>query len=162
MFALLNNNRIGHGATSTATSPYRLYMEPNVLYSHRVSQIAAGFYSSFALVDDGTLYAWGDVWGQSSIVYSVPTKTSSMTGLVNIFSNNANGVFALNATGTLFALGRGYDGELGIGSSPAYASALTRVLIPSPVIAVYPTTLTAAALTSTGILYVWGQNSVGK
>jgi alpha-tubulin suppressor-like RCC1 family protein len=137
-------------------------MEPNVLNSHRVSQIAAGHYSSFALVDDGTVYAWGDVWGQGSIVYSVPTKLSTFTGIVNIFASSAYALYAMNASGILFAAGRGTDGELGIGSSPAQVSTLTRVLLPAPVVAVYTSQFAAAALTTTGILYAWGKNDIGR
>jgi alpha-tubulin suppressor-like RCC1 family protein len=136
-------------------------MESNVLNSHRVSQIAAGHYASFALVDDGTVYAWGDVWGQNALVYSVPTKLS-FTGIVNIFANNAYALYAMNASGILFASGRGTDGELGIGTSPTQVSTLTRVLLPSPVVAVYPSSFAATALTTTGILYAWGKNDIGR
>lgn len=86
-----------------------------------IVQIAAGGYTSLALKNDGTVWAWGsnETWllGMSGSLYSsVPVQ---IKGLDNVQSIQTNGdvVLALKSDGTLWGWGDNGSGELGNGKA---------------------------------------------
>src|SRR5438105_2496912 len=93
---------------------------------------------------------------------ATPAHVSGLTGVVAI----AGGYFhslALRSDGTVWAWGRNYEGQLGIGSfsknSPPYGSAIpVQVSGLTGVVAIAGGYFHSLALRSDGTVWAWGQN----
>ncbi len=104
-----------------------------------VTQVAAGFGTSYALGSNGTVWAWGnDQYGQmgngtmkETEYFPEPAQVKKLTGVVAIASGFAT-AYALTSSGKVWAWGDGVKGELGNGgttssSEPVEVSKLTEV-----------------------------------
>jgi alpha-tubulin suppressor-like RCC1 family protein len=148
-----------------------------------VSQVAAG-QSGYAVVNDGTLLAWGTnstgqlgdgtTTNRSTPVYVCAVGTLSSCSLatgntlqnvVTTFGSSlSNSGYAVQSDGTLLAWGINANGQLGDGSRtqrnvPVQISGLGGS---SGVIAVGAGDLHALAIKGDGTLYSWGNNSSGQ
>jgi alpha-tubulin suppressor-like RCC1 family protein len=161
------NYRLGDwSSTAAKTSPYRVWLD-SVLVRRRVSQICAGYSFSVALVDDAQLYGWG--LGYNGVGSSATPVAFNVTGnkrIVRIACVGGAGTYALDSTGALYSWSTSSSfGEAGTGTSSASAQAST-ALTGFPVGTVFKNVFagpnSGAALTTTGILYVWGRNQNGQ
>ena len=131
------------------------------------SQVAGGNFSSYALQNTGTLWAWGyNVQGQlgqgNTINYSSPVQVGALTVWRQIAVNSTSATaLALQSAGTLWAWGFNGFGQIGNSnsnnqSSPVQIGALTTwTKIASGGYSSY-------ALQSNGTLWAWGLNSQGQ
>jgi alpha-tubulin suppressor-like RCC1 family protein len=97
------------------------------------SKVAGGYYSSFAIKTDGTLWCWGSNFagglGLGDVVNrSSPVQVGALTNWSGIFGNNFS-ILAIKNDGTLWAWGQNNTGGLGLGdannrSSPVQVGAL--------------------------------------
>jgi alpha-tubulin suppressor-like RCC1 family protein len=147
-----------------------------------VAQIAAGAYHSLALTSTGQLYAFGDnYWGQlgaatndKSPDYTSANPTPTLvtlpgaSGPVTEIAAGAWFSLAVTSTGQLYAFGSNYFGQLGDRTNN-----LTEEPNPTPTLVTLPgasgpvTQIAAGyahslALTSSGQLYAFGENSSGQ
>ncbi len=135
-----------------------------------VKSIAAGAYHNLALTTDGHVWAWGDnssgQLGNGAIGIDsstpVPVGTPPLQGIVAIAAGLYHSL-AVDANGTVYAWGDNSIGQLGISAAQYYYSD-----VPVPVSGVAGISKVAAgrfhsvALTTTGEVWTWGDNSSGQ
>jgi alpha-tubulin suppressor-like RCC1 family protein len=131
-----------------------------------VTAIAAGADSVYALRRDGTVWAWGDgSFGALGIRTGHPfvDQPVRIRGLEHVVSITAGAVtgYAIVRDGTVWAWGRGVDGELGDGSTGNQAVP-TRVLKLTGVIKLAGGGTMAYALDRHGLLWAWGSDLYGQ
>ncbi len=136
--------------------------------------VAAANVSSFALLEDGTVYSWGSAWGfgtlgdgtksgQRLTPGPVLTSAGALTGVVQLVGRD-NDVVALTGDGTVFSWGSypapsQADGEVPpTGSAGGQAVATPMVGLPTDVRVRKVLTEQAlfAALMEDGAVYTWG------
>jgi hypothetical protein len=86
-----------------------------------ISALAMGGHSSYALLNDGTVMAWGyNVDGQlgngTTVDSNVPTAVSLLTGVTAI-AGSSESALACKSDGTVWGWGRNVMGELGQGTN---------------------------------------------
>ena len=133
-----------------------------------VSQIYASTYSSYALMNDGTVKAWGYNSGSalgineynSSYFTPVPTTITGLSGVKQISCGNQT-VYALLNNGTVKAWGNNNCGQIGLGNTGSYISP---VIIPSleGVKQIVGGSSYCLALKNDGKVYSWGNNNYGE
>jgi alpha-tubulin suppressor-like RCC1 family protein len=97
------------------------------------SKVAGGYYNSFAIKTDGTLWCWGSNFagglGLGDVVdRSSPVQIGALTNWSGIFASSFN-LLAIKTDGTIWSWGRNSYGELGLNdtanrSSPVQVGAL--------------------------------------
>ncbi len=160
------DGQLGTGNTVNTTSPVRVDMPAGV----RFDAVAAGYDQSMALSAQGGVYTWGkDDYGQAGIgVFShgvvKPTRVSLPRGATaTAIGAGSYHDLAVTSTGAVYDWGLNSTGQLGNGGTKDSDV---------PVKAHLPTGVTATAvagaaghslaLTSTGAVYAWGDNSDGQ
>ena len=156
-----------------------------------VKQVAAGGSHSLALLENGTVLAWGNNFygqlGQGTIdgpetcetpgytnpVHSCSTSPIAVPGLTGVVAvaAGANASFALLENGTVLGWGLNEFGELGDGDAgvePCGEGASRCNLAPTPVSGLSHVTAIASgqahslALLSDGTVMAWGSNNTGE
>ncbi len=165
------NHRGQLGTGSTSTSPSTSPVKVSGLNSGFVS-VAAGNDFSFALRNDGVLFAWGanpaGVLGENtqSDRYT-PTQVCNVTGLAcqaNRYAAIAAGdghAIAIKTDGSLWAWGYGGEGQLGNGSN-ANSMVPIRVGTSNDWIAVAAGSNHSVGLKADGSVWAWGYNNHGQ
>ncbi len=138
-----------------------------------MSQIAAGAQSSYALTDDGSLYAWG--WndfgqlGTAGTRQALPTlvSTAPISAPIKKLTAGRYAAYALTTTGQVYAWGRDNLGQLGDGGSTTQNTpvAALRGDIPSgvPVDDIASSSSSDHVLVRAGgVIYAWGSNAYGQ
>jgi len=120
---------------------------------------------SVAVLDDGTVWAWGDnTYGQlgsgTTAGSALPVRVVGLTEIVGVASGDYH-CLAVKSDGTAWAWGRNQYGQLGDGSttnrtSPVMVSGLTSV------VAVAAGVSHSMALCSDGTVWAWGYNADGE
>jgi alpha-tubulin suppressor-like RCC1 family protein len=167
--------QLGTGTTATDSVPTLVPLPSGV---HSWTAISAGAYHSYAIGDDGNIYAWGfNSFGQlgngtsdggNSATASHPTpaaitKPSSVTSWKSVVAGNNYGLAIAN-NDSLYAWGRDANGQLGQGNS---TDATSPIVVPVPSGATKWTKVFAGAFYNLAIadndsLYVWGQDNNGN
>jgi Putative Ig domain/Regulator of chromosome condensation (RCC1) repeat len=129
-----------------------------------VVAVAAGFHTSYAVLADGSLWAWGDGTGGQlgdglGMSSATPVRVANLTGVVAA-AGGSESAYALKADGTVWAWGDNAAGELGNGST---ANSLVPVQVTSltGVVGIAALTFGAYALTSDGSVWSWGPGIFG-
>ncbi len=165
----LGNGQSGAGAESDVPVPVSA---PAGWTGRKVIAIAAGAAHSLALLDDGTVWAWGlgasGQLGNGEFVSSpvpAPVQVSAPAGwagkkVIAIAAGDEHSL-ALLDDGTVWGWGRGDIGQLGDGSGadsniPVQAQALTGVT------AIACGNLYSVAIGSGGTVWTWGDNTEGQ
>nr|XP_034175491.1 RCC1 and BTB domain-containing protein 1-like isoform X1 [Osmia lignaria] len=130
----------------------------NSVRNEHITDIACGCYHSLALTNKGKVYSWGGI----GIRINVPMKMT--TGLIDeyIVSVTCGMAFNMIVTdmGKIYSWGENSEGQLGIGNNsrqknPCEVAALDGIVIEKVVCGCVHT----LALSTTGVLYVWGGNN---
>ncbi|MGB4549962.1 MAG: carboxypeptidase regulatory-like domain-containing protein [Syntrophales bacterium] len=132
----------------------------------RVTAIAAGGFHSLALLDDGTVWAWGvGTSGQLGNGQfdnsSVPVQVQGLTGITAIACGGYHSM-AVGSGGTVWTWGDNIDGRLGWDTAGWPSSIPDQVTGLSGVISVAGGDYHSMAVTSTGTVWAWGLNSEGR
>jgi alpha-tubulin suppressor-like RCC1 family protein len=132
-----------------------------------VVQVAAGHYSSYALLSDGTVRAWGwNATGQlgdgTTTTRLTPVTVSGLTGVVQV-AGGRDFALARKSDGTVWAWGLGSSGELGNGSTATHT---TPVRVDSTHLT-HAVDITAGrdhgiAIQAGGTVWAWGENGSGE
>jgi len=130
-------------------------------------QVIGTHSSSYAIKQDGTLWAWGynglyGQLGQNNLTsYSSPVQVGSLTNWKQIGGTTSFGVAAIKTDGTLWTLGANDYGQLGLGdiiprSSPTQVGSLTNWK------QVNVARQHTVAVKTDGTLWAWGGNGAGQ
>jgi alpha-tubulin suppressor-like RCC1 family protein len=177
-------NALGLGHNNLV-DPHTLYVVPGVA---GVVAVAAGPGTSFAVLTDGRVMAWGaggsgqlgitpraefETQAQPRIRVNAPTPLSVSVDAVDLSARNDH-VLALARDGSVWAWGRGDNGQLGIGPLPTVnfktRSARVEPFVPYPVriqeladvAAISTGNDHSMALMKDGTVRVWGSNKYGQ
>jgi alpha-tubulin suppressor-like RCC1 family protein/sugar lactone lactonase YvrE len=130
-----------------------------------VVQVSAGFYSSTALLKDGTVWAWGwnglgSVGDGSTTDRKTPVRVSGLTNVISIDSGYFHNL-AVKADGTVWSWGYNALGQLGDGtvsqrSKPVQVRDLTGVK------SVSAGAYHSLALKNDGTVWSWGWNALNQ
>ena len=161
-WGLNSSGQLGNGTTGNSSTPVPLF-------GPAITQIAAGFGHSLALTYYGSVLAWGDnTYGQlgngSTTSSSSPVAVSLPSGTtVTAIASGLNQSMALTSTGQVLAWGYNLNGQLGNGTI-TNSSTPVQVSLPSgtTATAIAGGYLHSLALTSSGHVLAWGDNSVGQ
>lgn len=138
--------------------------------------VAAGLNYTLALTTTGQLYSFGDNdFGENGFAAdSVPHPTPTLVtlpgaiGAIVQVAAGENSSLALTATGQVFGWGDNFDGALGFhtaNENTDAANAPQQLTLPNeigPVIDIAEGTDFGLAVTSSGQIYAWGDNSRGQ
>ncbi len=157
--------QLGNGTTANSSTPVVVSLPSGTT----ITAIAGGGNHSLVLTSTGQLFAWG--WNQQGQLGNGNTTSSSTPIMVSLPSGTSviaigggdQHSLALTSSGQVLAWGRNFEGQLGNGSTTSSSSPVA-VSLPSG------TTVTAIAagrnyslaLTSTGHVLAWGDNSSGQ
>jgi alpha-tubulin suppressor-like RCC1 family protein len=171
------SGQVGNGATSSWVTQPTQVLAPNSQTGPDIQNIVAvatGSNHSLALENTGKVYAWGDnsygQLGDGDTALAMQTKpvyvkTSGVpfTSVVQVTANGTNS-FALQGNGSAYSWGDNTIGELGNGMINPATPVTPANLSPAQVGSL--TTLTSvanqSALTSTGTVWTWGDDTNGR
>lgn len=128
-----------------------------------VRAVVAGPSSTLALLEEGSAWAWGQL--PPGLVParrepSTPTRVDSPSPVVDA-ALGANHALLLLADGTVLAVGRNTQGQLGLGST-APVQTPTRVPGLSDIVRVAVGSVHSVALRRDGTVFAWGDNGEGQ
>ena len=156
---------VGNLSTTDVSSPVLVSGPASTSWS----AVAAGFESSFGITNIGVLYAWGyNFYGElginSTTTVSSPVLVSGPAGASwSVVSAGASHTLGVTTTGLLYGWGYNNSGQVGVNSLSTISSP---VLVSGPAATSWSTVAAGAlhslALTSTKLLYGWGQNTSGQ
>lgn len=167
-----NLGRLGHGDNEDQLIPKKV----EALDDANIVQIENGNGVSYAVDDEGNLYAWGQnsngQLGQGDEVHrSLPTKVAALDDetVVDVSSGTSHTV-VLTADGDVYAFGSNIDGQIG---SPdgldedgkpirEILSPLRVEGLPNNVVSITADTKASFAVTADGKVYGWGENKFGQ
>jgi len=117
--------------------------------------VAGGHQATFGLKKDGTVWSAGSGYGW---LKNKPTIMAGLSGVTAIAARNIN-VLALKGDGTVWAWGGNLRGELGNAAFHSETSTTPlRVGTLTGIVAIASGGDHAAAVTSQGVVWAWGQN----
>jgi len=130
--------------------------------------VAAGRFHSLAVLSNGTVRAWGYNYngqlgtGTNGVATSTnrPVQVSDMHDAVGVAAGGSHSL-ALLSNGTVWAWGRGEEGQLG-NSSNSPANRPVRVSILTNIVGVAAGYNSSFALESDGSMWAWGANGTGQ
>jgi len=133
-----------------------------------VSQLAAGWHTSGAVMADGTVWTWGLNDGNRGLGYdsggadvTTPRQVPGLSGITQLaLSDEPDNGYAVGPGGTVWAWGDNSEGQLGNGTTTPSA---TPVLVPglSGITQVAAGDQYALARGSDGSVWAWGANGAG-
>ena len=175
-----NQLGIGTGISTEEWAPVQVHGANNVGFLTGVTAISAGYYHSFAIKSDGTVWAWGrNNLGQLGIGESgtgtdkgAPVQVLGKDGdgyLTDITEISGGGFhsLALKSDGTVWAWGSEALGSLGIGtygirSTPVQVHDADNIDFLTGVTAISAGLYHSLALGSDGTVWAWGGNARGQ
>ena len=131
--------------------------------SREVVDCAAGLDFCIAVLEDGTVWTWGDnTYGQlgngTTVSSASPVQVIGITNAAAVAAGDHQ-AYMVTADGILYAWGRNDEGQLGIGS-------VQNQTLPVQVFSQYCSKVDAGGNTAAALLsncvYVWGSNSYGQ
>ena len=171
-YALLDDGQVWawgddlEGQIGVAGQWYQTTVPVEVSDLKSVIAIAGGQNTAYALVQNGTVWAWGsngqdELGNAADLAQQLPVRVHRVTEVVSL-SAGAFSVYALRRDGNVWAWGDNGFGQLGTGSSdpgPGVPHELTRL---SDVTALSGGASNGYALVRNGTVWAWGDNSLGQ
>ena len=160
------NGRLGTGATVMRATPAAVTGLPGV-----VAQIGAGGAHTCALLENGSLYCWGQntlaQLGDTNRVdvRSTPAVVANISGAIRQFALGSDFSCVMTDGNVVRCWGSGADGRLGRGTESNIGSAtLKRPIsgLPSTVYQASQAPNFGCAATEAGAAYCWGINEYGQ
>ena len=166
-----NNGQLGNGTTTNSDVPVKVDLPSGVT----PVAVLAGWYYSFALGADGTLYAWGgNVQGQlglgNTTSESLPVKVPFPSGVTK-WTGMYGGIYfaaAMGNDGNLYESGYNQYGQLGNGTATGTSSGVMefqKANMPAGVTGWNQIACTGSSVLAIGnndTLYAWGYGGSGE
>jgi alpha-tubulin suppressor-like RCC1 family protein len=155
--------KVTDGKAAMATRPFAITVRASDT-DPTLPMIVTGVWTTYALREDGTVWAWGkNDFGQlgSTQVTGSPVPLQ-IPGLTNVRSIEAGSysAFAVKTDGTVWAWGDNNYGQLGNGTKTKTSNP-TQVIGLTGVEEVISLGVTTVALKSDGTVWAWGDGSTG-
>jgi uncharacterized repeat protein (TIGR02543 family) len=161
-----NLGQLGDGTNTSRSTPVQVQGLPA---SDAVTRIAAGSYHSLAVTRSGQVWAWGYNYHGELGDYTTTTRLTpvQVQGLpqsdpVTGIAAGNNHSLAVTRSGQVWAWGYNYYGELGDYTTTNRLSAVQVQGLTGPVRAVAAGNYLSMAMTQSGQVLVWGDNSYGQ
>jgi len=164
-FGSNSNGQLGNGSTSNSNVPIQL-TGTGFQLGGVFNAVAAGQLTSFAIRNDGTVWAWGqNNYGQlgdgTTIQRTSPVQVTGLSGTVTEIASGNYHTLALKSNGTVWAWGYNVFGQLGNGitsnsSVPVPVNGLTGI------VAIAAGQYHSIALKNDNTVWVWGLNGNGQ
>jgi alpha-tubulin suppressor-like RCC1 family protein len=163
LYAMGNNTfgELGDGNTTASTSPVLAGGLPGT-----VSQVAAGYETSAALLTNGTVWTWGHGYYAGlgyadSGTVSTPRPVAGLRGITEIAMSGEGNGYAVAANGSVWAWGDNSHGQLGNGTT---TESWTPVQVPglTGIVNVAAGPYYVLALRQDGTVWAWGDNNGGE
>jgi len=155
--------QVGDGVTQFTSAPVRVNGLPR-----RARSVTAGWNRSFAVLEDGTLWAWGEhsyMALGAPIVHSGLPFQVNLPGPVRSVADGQSFTLALLENGDVWAWGFDNHGQLGL-ESTTYESAIVpqpaRIPSLSGVVKIAAGLDHSLAVMSDGTVRSWGANNAGQ
>jgi alpha-tubulin suppressor-like RCC1 family protein len=161
-----STGQLGLGPASLMTTPRIIDQLPR----GKIYMLSAGYAHSVAVTETGSIYTWGNnAFGQLgfrniSVDFTYPSKVHSLddTRIVYVCAGFAHTV-ALTDQGVVYAWGANDKGQLGLeGFTATYTPSVVTGLMGKKVTRVSCGYDTTAAVTEKGLVYTFGDNSLGQ
>jgi alpha-tubulin suppressor-like RCC1 family protein len=159
--------QLGNGSTTNHVSPVYVKLPAG----SKVTAVRAGCEFSLALTAGGQVLAWGDnLYGQLGDGTTTSTGTPAKvhisvpgTGHVTALFAGCYHSLAQTSTGKVLAWGRNAEGQLGDGTiTDSHTAVKVRLPTGTTVTAVSAGCLHSLALTASGKVLAWGDNTAGQ
>jgi alpha-tubulin suppressor-like RCC1 family protein len=129
--------------------------------------VSASGSHTVALKKDGSIWAWGEnFWGQlgdgTNTDRNAPVQEATRTTVWTAVSAGSNHTVALKKDGSIWAWGRNYSGQLGIGSNTNRNTPVQEATRATDWAAVAACDEYTVALKKDGTLWAWGLNGFGQ
>src|SRR6266699_759058 len=158
-FGSNQSGELGNGTTAASYLPVPASGPPGT-----VRQIAAGYFTSAALISDGTVWAWGSNnsgalgTGSSGGWVATPQQVPGLSSVTQIALGIVD-VYAVRSDGTLWAWGFNQSGQLGNGTT---AASYQPVRVPGLTgITEVAANWASFAVRADGTLFGWGADDDG-
>jgi len=153
--------QLGNGSTSDSALPVTV-----TNLSGGVATIAAGNSYSCALTMSGSVQCWGlnqngQLGNGSTSSSSTPVAVTNLSNVAAITAGEAH-TCALMTSGGVQCWGSNGNGQLGNGSTTDSSTPVAVTNLTGNVVAIVAGGYHTCALTSTGVVQCWGQNSQGQ
>ena len=127
--------------------------------------IIGNYFSVYAILEDGSLYAWGNnesgkLGVGDEVNKNTPTKVN-LPGKIKELITTGWSVYAILEDGSLYAWGSNESGKLGVGDE-VNKNTPTKVNLPGKIKELITTGWSVYAILEDGSLYAWGSNESGK
>ena len=170
-----SQGRLGDGSNTNRSSPTLISLT-GLQAGETVQKVLAGSYHSLALTTNSRVYTWGSAGygqlGNGTFVNRNSPRVIAFTGLqgaetIQDITKGNDHFLVVTSTGRLFAWGRNGDGQLGNGSTNNGISSPTLVSVSGlqsgeTIQHVGAGAYHSFAVTTTGRLFVWGNNGSGQ
>ena len=129
--------------------------------------IIGNYFSVYAILEDGSLYAWGNnesgkLGVGDEVNKNTPTKVN-LPGKIKELITTGWSVYAILEDGSLYAWGDNSDGQLGVGDEENRNTPIKVTAINGKVMElIISNSFSVYAILEDGSLYSWGKNSYGQ
>ena len=170
------SGQLGTGNTNNQTEAVQVLAPDGIKKLTNVKDIAVGYSSAAALLEDGTIVAWGNNnnynlgdgtnTNRSVPVYVVDANKEKLQGIVKIVKGSDFNL-ALTERGEIYSWGYNGNGQLGLNHTattlvPSKVKDETSKGVLSNIIDITCGSSTSYALTEDGQIWSWGNNGNGQ
>lgn len=149
------------------------YTPQQVVFEGVVQMVSAGHGATFAVLADGTVWAWGNntmgELGQGTIpdpnsseaTSLIPLQVSVLTDIVDVSAGDVH-ILAKNSAGQIYGWGFNQGGQLGNGVATEQSIATPVLTDLTSVSEISTSTFSSFALRDDGSVWAWGTGSEGQ